>query len=70
VTGTGWVGEETIISVTIGGEIVVFTLGVNADGDLTGEITVPALNPGIKNIIITMAESGEQLFTEAFEVTP
>lgn len=70
VSGAGWIGEETIISVTIGGEVAAYSLGVNADGELLGEITVPASSPGVKNIIITMTESGEQIFTNAFEVTP
>ena len=69
VTGTGWVGEETVISVTIGGEVAGYSLGVNVDGELTGEITVPDLSPGFKDITITMAESGEQTFTDAFEIT-
>jgi hypothetical protein len=69
VTGTGWTGGETIISVTVGGEVAAYSLGVNVDGELSGEITVPALSPGAKDIIITVTESGEQTFTGAFEVT-
>jgi hypothetical protein len=69
VSGAGWTGEETINSVTVGVEAAVYSLDVNAGGELEGTITVPALEPGVKDIVITGSESGAQTFTGAFEVT-
>ena len=72
VTGTGWTGNETIAgagNVTVGGgNATAYTLTV-ASGNLTGNITVPAVALGLKAIVITGSLSGAQTFTGAFTVT-
>ena len=69
VTGTGWVADDTINSVTVGGEAAAYTLTVKVDGNLEGTITVPdGLSPGDKDIVITGETSGEQTFLNTFEV--
>jgi hypothetical protein len=69
VTDTGWEADEDITSVTVGGEAATHTLTVDGDGNLSGTITVPELDPGVKDIVITGATSGEQTFLNAFTVT-
>jgi hypothetical protein len=71
VNGTDWATEETIASVTVGGEPVVDpALQVSTTGNLTGSITIPAgLAPGACDIVIEGDTSGSQTFPEAFTVT-
>jgi len=71
VTGTGWAASETIAAgnVTVGNATATHTLTVNGNGTLTGNITVPTLAIGLKTIVITGSESGNQTFTGAFTVT-
>lgn len=69
VTGAGWVPLESIDAVTVGGDPATHDLSVNASGYIVGTITVPALDPGVTDIVITAANSGEQTFTGAFSVT-
>jgi len=69
VTGAGWVAEEPINSVTVGGEVATYILTVDVSGVISGTITVPALSLGDKDIVITGASSGEQTFSNVFTVT-
>jgi|GEM_PF-1052153 len=69
VAGAGWVAEELIDTVTVGGEVATYILTVDVSGVISGTITVPVLAPGIQDIVITGASSGEQTFTNAFTVT-
>ena len=70
VTGTGWTASENIISVTVGTVAATNTLSVDADGNLSGTITVPdGLLPGDKDIVIEGMNSGTQTFPNAFTVT-
>ena len=71
VTGTGWTGNETISgagNVTVGGANATYTLIV-LNGALSGNITVPTLAVGAKDISIIGSSSGNQTFTGAFTVT-
>ena len=66
VTGSGWSVGETISSVTIGGVAAENTLIVDDTGALTGSLTVPGLQNGSWNVIITGSVTGavtERLFS-------
>ena len=71
VTDTGWVADDEIESVTVGGIAAEdYDLTIDGDGNLSGTITVPAgLSSGTYSIVITGEESSEQTFTDAFTVT-
>ena len=70
VIGAGWATEDTIDAVAVGGEAAIHTITVDSLGNLAGTITVPVLDPGIKDIVINGVSSGEQTFTDAFIVIP
>jgi hypothetical protein len=68
VSGTGWVGSDTISSVTVGGVAADYVLTVDASGNLSGTVTVPSVTIGAKDIVIAGSSSGAQTFASAFMV--
>jgi len=71
VTGAGWVASDTIAvgAVTVGGVVATHTLVVDGAGALTGNVIVPIVAGGLKDIVITGTTSGAQTFVGAFTVT-
>jgi hypothetical protein len=69
VAGTDWVPSEDITSVTVGGTDADYDLAVDGTGALSGTITIPELDPGVFDIVITSSISGSHIFTDAFTVT-
>jgi hypothetical protein len=70
VTGDGWSVGETISSVTIGDVAAANTLIVDDTGALVGSLTVPGLQNGSWNVIITGSVTGAVTFPGAFTVKP
>jgi hypothetical protein len=68
VTGADWEPSETITGVTVGGLTATHTLTVDGIGAISGTITIPELDSGVYNIVITGSVSGTRIFTDAFTV--
>jgi len=66
VGGAGWKPSESITRVTVGGYNSIYSLHVDAEGSLSGSITIPQAASGVKSIVITGEESGAQTFEKAF----
>jgi len=69
VSGSGWMSSEAISSVTIAGIAATYSLTVDANGVLSGTVTIPTAVGGGKNVVITGASSGSLILTSAFTVT-
>lgn len=69
-SGSGWDPfPESISTVTVGGNVATHSLVVGSGtGELSGNITVPAQEPGLKTIVIAGGLSGSQTFTDVYTV--
>ncbi len=67
-SGNTWIPDETIISVSVGGEPATNALVVDEGGILSGTFTIPAITDGLKDVVITGSLSGARTFSNAVTV--